>query len=46
VTGGTTIESYNGDNTSYRSIGYYPPHLSPPAFVVYSGDYLWINQQK
>ncbi len=33
VTGGTTIESYNGDNTSYRSIGYYSPDLSHPAFA-------------
>ena len=33
VTGGTTIESYNGNNTSYESMGYYSPNLSHPAFA-------------
>lgn len=33
VTGGTTIESNNGDNTSYTSLGYYSPDLSHPAFA-------------
>ena len=33
ATGGTTIETYNGDNTSYTSLGYYSPSLSHPAFA-------------